>query len=107
MNANQWYLVTVAVNSTSGSLIYINGRFENSSNFTIQPNTGAPFTIGASSNSVLSNSYFSGIIDEVMVWNRTLTAQEISDIYNMTLYGQIDQSGANHSIPYLNARYYN
>jgi len=107
MNANQWYLVTVIVNSTSGSLIYINGRFENSSNFTIQPNTGAPFTIGASSNSVLSNSYFSGIIDEVMVWNRTLTAQEISDIYNMTLYGQIDQSGANHSIPYLNARYYN
>ncbi|MFA5142493.1 MAG: LamG domain-containing protein, partial [Candidatus Woesearchaeota archaeon] len=48
-----------------------------------------------------TGSWFNGSMDEVMIWNRSLSAQEVSDLYNMTFYGQIDNSGANHTIPNL------
>src|SRR5439155_19169645 len=39
-----------------------------------------PLRIGA--NSLANNRYFTGQIDEVRVWNRALTAGEVSDQYN-------------------------
>jgi len=84
--------------------IYYNGEFKNAT-----PATGpmslnnADLVIGAYS---LSQEGFNGSIDEVKIWNRSLTAQEISDLYNMTFYGQIDQSGANHTINNLTSNYY-
>ena len=84
--------------------IYYNGEFKNAT-----PATGpmslnnADLVIGAYS---LSQEGFNGSIDEVKIWNRSLTAQEISDLYNMTFYGQIDQSGANHTLTNLTSNYY-
>ena len=41
--------------------------------------TPAPFTIGAAGN---PSNYFDGIIDEVGVWSRILTDDEVEDLYN-------------------------
>lgn len=41
----------------------------------------APLVIG-NAGSDLSNSYWNGSIDDIMIFNRTLTVQEIDDLYN-------------------------
>ncbi|TAH50331.1 MAG: LamG domain-containing protein [Chloroflexota bacterium] len=59
----------IASETVSGSLVY-----ETPIPITI----GQDWNIGAPSNNVM----FNGLLDEVQVWNRALTAQEILDLYN-------------------------
>ena len=75
---NTWYHVAGTYNGT-GMNLYINGVLDNSG--------GATGTIVTGSNIVRIGSrnggmYMNGSIDEVMVFNTSLTAQQILDIYN-------------------------
>lgn len=61
--------------------IYVNGHFENSLGATHDiPLNNGPLLIG---HDIPNNYYYSGIIDEVRIYNRTLTASEIMDHYNL------------------------
>jgi hypothetical protein len=107
LSPNQWYHVAATYDNESRELIcYVNGMNESTNNaVSIVPiYDNAPLSVGVST--VAQIDYFNGTIDEVMVWNRSLSLQEISDLYNMTKYGQIDASGANHTIVNLSSRYY-
>ncbi len=85
---NTWYHVVFTWNS-SNKTVYINGDYDNRNAF----NSGIiPFN----SNTVLAigmppsrTTYpFNGTLDEVMIFNRSLTSGEISEIYNNSPYAR-------------------
>ena len=82
MNNNQW-INLVAVKDNSSLKLYSNGvliQDTDISNFESVNNTSFPFVVGGSGWSNLH--YFMGKIDDIGVWNRALTQQEISQLYN-------------------------
>jgi len=87
LNAGQWYQVTIAYNgnkSSSGISLYLNGNkvsdsVSQSGTYIAMNNTKSNVTIGMHPS---SSWYFNGTIDEVSIWNRSLTDSEILDNYN-------------------------
>jgi Concanavalin A-like lectin/glucanases superfamily/Calcineurin-like phosphoesterase len=75
-----------AVVTFDGSTIrfYVDGVLVNSKSTSASPdNSGSqPLRVGADSNTL--KSFFTGNVDEVRVWNRALSAQEVSDAYGGT-----------------------
>ncbi len=85
INDNNWHYV-VAVYERNGSLTrYINGKIDglsidisSASDRTV--NTNNSFVVGG----ILSGQRFNGLIDDVRIYNRALTAQEIQTLYAQT-----------------------
>ena len=83
--AGTWLLITATYNqATSNTTLYLNGTFKWSVLGTVDP-TGQSntknLTVMGSTGSV--NDYTHNMtIDEIGLWNRTLSATEISDLYN-------------------------
>jgi hypothetical protein len=83
---NQWVLVTAVASANNPDQIYYNGVLqpaimpsgETIWNGTV-PYTGTWFAIGQS---VASNDPFTGLMDEVQVYNTALTAAQVQGIYN-------------------------
>lgn len=76
LSSNNWNYLT-AVKSGSTSTTYLNGVLVGTdSNFANFTNSGA-LTIGCG-----GDGSFNGSIDDVMIFNRSLSAQEISALYN-------------------------
>ena len=78
---------TVDLSQASGSRgkLYINGSDATSSDSTNQATintSGGGIFIGK--RNVISDLYFDGQIDEIAIWNTTLTSTQVSDIYNAT-----------------------
>ena len=88
LKPNQWYYV-VGTWDPAGMKVYINGALDNTATVAaIAKNTTGDVQIGSQLDQMLSPAYknlgFSGVIDEVAIYNRALTAQEISSAYNRT-----------------------
>ena len=82
-NNNKWQLATVTFDGTTLKL-YINGTQVASStvatNKRFPDNTGTQvFRVGA--NSQADDRWFTGNIDDVRVWGRALSAQEVQNMY--------------------------
>lgn len=104
ISLNEWVLVT-GVWQTPNLLIYINGINTDTSNVgsgTLRVNTSGPGGgIGANNNSsdVAPTSRFNGRLDDVRLYNRALTTQEVKDLYmpgvvianGVVANGKIDQ----------------
>jgi len=85
INLNEWSHIVVTINNTVAK-IYKNGIEKDSLNTTplsLQMIGTAPVSIGG--NSGMSGFYFNGTIDEVRVWNRALSWEEINASYNSTV----------------------
>ncbi|HIG97702.1 MAG TPA: LamG domain-containing protein [Candidatus Aenigmarchaeota archaeon] len=80
LQAGTWSHVAATFDNTTIKL-YINGILDNSSSASGSIVTGRPVTIG--SVNAHNNYFFNGTIDEVVVWNRTLSADEV---YNHWAY---------------------
>jgi len=88
INTNQWYHVVAVynyVNSTTGTAyLYLNGTLAvsaacSAANCTLMDNIGTiPRLIGKKGDSA---NYFNGIIDDVRVYSRALSATEITNLY--------------------------
>ena len=80
---NTWTHITVTYKGTSfGSnnvLIYVNGSLLYTGSLSM-PAGGSKVFVG--SNNAGSGGFYNGLIDEVGVWNRTLTAAEVTELYN-------------------------
>ena len=84
--ASAWYHM-VATLSASGIKIYVNGVLEGSSSYntkTTETIVGA--SIGSTGPTEAAPEWFNGFIDEVSVWNRTLSSAEISQLYKRGAY---------------------
>ena len=78
---NKWQHVVGTYNATSERLkIYQNGSLMLTSGPVINNDTSA-FNDGVQIG--YAQKYFNGTIDEVVVWNRTLSDQEIQDLYEL------------------------
>ena len=84
LNNNTWYQLVGTYNGSELKL-YINGILVTTTTTSIQlmPNSLTDFFIGCE---LLNYRFFNGKIDDVGVWNRALTQQEISTMYNGVNY---------------------
>lgn len=88
--SNQWYFLTVTYDGTT-LRSYINGELRNvvSANKTLGSNNG-PFTVGRHPLAGFYY-YFNGKIDDVRLYNRALSSNDVADLYmkgslQVTLY---------------------
>jgi hypothetical protein len=83
-NANQWYHLTFTYNNAEQMLkVYVNGKLDNTHDGSGAPGFGQTnFYVGG--NVAYSDNYFQGIIDEVKVFNHTLTPSEVKIEYNQS-----------------------
>jgi len=87
ISTNNWYHFVFVHNSTSGGKLYINGNLVNSNSSTGSIcNSLNALNIGADINNGSLYRFFNGKIDDIGVWNRTLTQQEITNLYNGVNY---------------------
>ena len=81
---DKWYHVAVTRASASGVRIYINGVLDNSGSTIDYDNSGKNYRIGT----INTGHYpFNGKIDEVAVFNRALSAEEIRALMHTKLTG--------------------
>jgi len=87
---NEWHHVVSVTNSTT-TVFYLDGIRNGTTSIGIGAINNNDLTIGT-----YGAEYFNGSIDEVAIWNRDLSATEISDLYNLTrpLYS-LDESVIN------------
>lgn len=75
---NQWWCGAVTFDSTSGWVLYLNGQQVSTSTSTSAPSGGEKVHIGAYANGNL----FNGDIPVAMIYDRALSAAEITQNYN-------------------------
>jgi hypothetical protein len=79
-----WYHVAFVWNSTH-MILYVNGKVDNTAPQTLIPKSDVyDLWIGGSPS--WGASFFNGTIDEVKIWNRALSPEEINASYNSGLY---------------------
>jgi len=104
LEENNWYFVCAVVRPFQE--IYVNGVLDESNSYSVISSSDKPIRIGDDEN----NQPFNGTIDEVMVYNRVLSPQEIQLLY---LFGaeavpgaEICDVGTADTTCYLNHTYY-
>ena len=82
ISLNKWTHVVLTRNSAHLGNFYVNSQLSGTANQSVTANSTNPATtyIG---NSIAKLSPFNGIIDDVRVYNRILSATEIKQLYNM------------------------
>jgi hypothetical protein len=79
LSDNQWYHVAATFDSGGNQKVYINGVLDNSTtrpSFSLNTNSNNLYIGGAS-----HGQLFNGSIDEVRIYNRSLSPSEIQDLY--------------------------
>ncbi len=92
-----WYYVAATVNGSSMS-VYVNGALNGTATFTNAiENVPTSLLLGKAG---FGANYFNGTIDEVAIFDRPLTAAEVSQFYNNSRYGVENYFGdCRHSCP--------
>ncbi|HQT45349.1 MAG TPA: LamG domain-containing protein, partial [Candidatus Micrarchaeota archaeon] len=88
INDNVWHHV-VATYDNATMRIYVDGSLAGSAayGFGALPANGLPVFIGRNYDSWNASGYFNGTIDEAAIFNRSLNASEIQQMYNYTKDG--------------------
>jgi len=82
IGTNTWYHFVLTHNSQTGGSLYINGVLVSTNNLAGDLcNTTNPIYIGADNFGTSLWRYFNGKIDDIGIWNRTLTQEEITNLY--------------------------
>jgi predicted GH43/DUF377 family glycosyl hydrolase len=108
-NDGNWHYA-VATYSGSTLRLYIDGNQVASMTTSASPDKAGTQPLRVGANSLSLNGFFTGNVDEVRVWNRVLSASEISSQYNSGTFGTTGQvaylpfsSTANNNPPTANA----
>jgi parallel beta-helix repeat protein len=85
INDNQWYHIAIVYNN-SDTKIYFNGVLNNSGTVTFtNDDTTSPLLLGAGFGEG-GDTTLIGNLDEVLIFNRSLSAAEIQSLYNASAY---------------------
>ena len=83
VSAGVWYFVAGVHDSVNDKLtIYVNDKFDSVSYSSGCNDNTSPFAIGAEFNSGAAYALYDGLVDEVAIWRRALTADELEWLYN-------------------------
>ncbi len=77
-----WEHIALTWNGTQYS-VYLNGTLLTSGTYTGLTNLNSSADIGNDGNGTVRNEAMNGLIDRVKIYNRSLTSDEISTLYNM------------------------
>lgn len=93
LSTGTWYHVVYVWNAGVHIKVYLNGTNEGTTATatTLLRTSGVGSSFGNSLNP--PGAYFDGLIDEAVLWNRALTADEVTTLYN---------SGAPYAFPFVN-----
>jgi hypothetical protein len=91
---NTWMNFVVTMDSTGDNRLYVDGVLINSTTVTWTKSNPAFFRIGATS-ALDAGYYFNGTIDELSIWNRTLSAADALELNTSITY-------ANFTTPFVN-----
>ncbi|MDG6005576.1 MAG: hypothetical protein E3K29_06965, partial [Candidatus Brocadia sp.] len=84
-SVGKWYHVTGTYTKTTGEQkLYVNGQLVNTQNHPAG-NTVVPLTYYSDmriGHSRIDNGYFNGVIDDVRIYKKALSSQEVQDVYN-------------------------
>jgi len=90
-STNTWHHMVVVRDAINNKLLtYVNGKLKNQTDYSGSydlSNSNAKLNIGVSSKPFFSptfSSFFNGTIDKVRIWNRSLSASEIHQLYTET-----------------------
>ncbi|MCF6148045.1 MAG: S8 family serine peptidase [Candidatus Kuenenia sp.] len=76
-----WYHVAITFDTTNGMSLYLNGNMVSTNgDVSITNENNAATKIGATGFTPMH--FFSGVIDEVRIYNRALSSQEMQNLYN-------------------------
>jgi Concanavalin A-like lectin/glucanases superfamily/Secretion system C-terminal sorting domain len=79
---NQWNHVAITYTSNGLAVVYLNGAVISSNQFSPYPlSVSSPVSLKIGTESI-GYRHWNGLIDDVGIWNRPLTAQEVQDLYN-------------------------
>ena len=92
---NTWINVVYAQASNGDWKWYQNGLLTNSSNFIDAQNDFNYFQIGGCNNQSSGNTYWNDKLDDIGIWNRALTADEVLALYNGCNVTPIAIAGSN------------
>ena len=89
---NNWHHVAAVYGDGGYMKVYLDGILVNFTSITSESSGGKDFNnysfyvggVNNRNNRSLNSAYFNGSIDELKVWNKALTAQEIFDEFNQT-----------------------
>ena len=86
-----WQHVLAVYRNGSDMKIYINGQLDQGDNnlSTAIPNSNTPLDLifGMSTNISNANYYLNGCLDDIAIWNRALTADEVQELYTLDAIG--------------------
>ena len=94
LSASTWYMVTIVLDRSDKAYMYINGASEtiistdgNGTSITNELSSWSAYDFNLTFNCCIGakstvNQLFDGIIDEVGIWNRELSASEVTELYN-------------------------
>jgi hypothetical protein len=87
LNSGQWTHV-IGVKEATNWKIFVNGVLNNTSSGTLNYNLNSGFNliIGVQNDNLNPTTYWDGLIDDIGIWNRALTQQEITNLYNSSAY---------------------
>lgn len=82
ISLNQWYFFSITFDFLNNiSSFYVNGSLISTSTAVLHKSNNPILNIGRNTNGG-SGNYFNGLIDDIGIWNRALTSQEIAVLYN-------------------------
>jgi len=86
INDGQWHHITATRNADTGLMqLYVDGVLQASATGPFGPKPSPPnLRLGSIENGV-AGGYFSGVLDDVQIFNRVLSAPEITDVMNQSL----------------------
>ncbi|MFC2061913.1 LamG-like jellyroll fold domain-containing protein, partial [Elusimicrobiota bacterium] len=78
-----WHFVFVTIDASNNGKLYVDGKEEVEFTTDERPETDGYFSIGTEYDTYPSDGdWFTGLIDEVSVFNRALSAEEVAVMYN-------------------------
>jgi hypothetical protein len=94
--SGQWEHLVVVYDGASNWKIYVNGIYKGTEVLTVTSETFANYFIGAGQKNATQfqtpDLYFKGMIDDVRVYNRALSATEVQQLYNSNAGNKNDVS---------------
>lgn len=84
-NAGEWYHIAIVRDTAAKTVdLYVNGSYVSTYDYTENPDGGALscLAIGENQGTVKSERFFDGVLDEIYIFKRALSASEIGDLYN-------------------------
>jgi hypothetical protein len=87
MPTNVWMHLAATFDGTNTLLFYTNGVLAGTGSGNLGPPNSAPLTIGTSGGCF----FFAGLLDEVTLYGRALSASEIQSVYNAARRGNVSR----------------